>query len=87
MRRIAALRSLSSDRHSGLVLARRARKASVAGLAVRTATWQDLRRRFRAELEPHFEIEERGLLPALCAVGEAALVDRTLAGSIAPCVR
>ncbi len=33
--------------------------------------------RFERELEPHFQKEEQGLLPALRAVGEHALVERT----------
>ena len=35
--------------------------------------------RFERELEPHFRVEETLLLPALRAVGEDALVERTAA--------
>ncbi len=75
MRRCAALKRLSSEHHSGLVIARRAR---IAAPAAETA-WTELRQRFADELEPHFQLEERGLLPALEAAGEQALVERTLA--------
>jgi hemerythrin-like domain-containing protein len=79
MRRAAALRALSSDHHTGLVLARRARHAVDAGPDVQAAAWQEVARRFYAELEPHFQTEEQGLLPALAAAGAATLVKRTLA--------
>lgn len=75
MQRLAALRRLSSEHHIGLVIARRARGETDD----RDAAWAEVRRRFMDELEPHFVLEERGLLPALQAAGEHALVDRTLA--------
>lgn len=34
---------------------------------------------FERELEPHFQAEERDILPLLVAAGELALVERTLA--------
>ncbi len=74
MKRIPALRRLSADHHRGLVLARQARTTSDASL-----TWGEIQRQFRVELDPHFELEENGLLPALSAVGELELVERTLA--------
>jgi hemerythrin-like domain-containing protein len=79
MRRSAALRGLSSDHHAGLVLARRARNAAGAGAQAQAAAWRDVTERFRTELEPHFEVEERELLPALRSAGETALVVRTSA--------
>jgi hypothetical protein len=78
MRRAAALRALSSDHHAGLVLARRARQAVDAGPALQASAWREVTRRFRAELEPHFQTEEQGLLPALAAAGATMLVERTL---------
>jgi hemerythrin-like domain-containing protein len=78
MRRSEALRRLSSDHHSGLVIARRAREQAREAPAVREAAWADLRQRFADELEPHFKLEERGLLPAMQAAGEGLLVERTL---------
>jgi hemerythrin-like domain-containing protein len=79
MQRIEPLRRLSSEHHTGLVIARRARELAREPHDARDAAWSDLRQRFADELEPHFKLEERGLLPALQAVGEAALVERTLA--------
>jgi hemerythrin-like domain-containing protein len=76
MQRDPALRSLSSEHHRGLVLAKRARKA--AGTETAQLAWQEVRARFAAELEPHFVAEEKGLLPALERAGEPGLVRRTL---------
>jgi Hemerythrin HHE cation binding domain len=78
MRRVAALRGLSSDHHGGLVLVRRARQAAGGTAAEQAQTWQDVRQRFVGELEPHFLIEERGLLQALHLAGEVSQVERTL---------
>ena len=74
MNRDIRLHGLSSDHHRALVLAR-----SVDDLA---ASWTDddgavLGRRFDAELEPHFRVEDDVLLPALRRAGAAALADRT----------
>lgn len=77
MKRSPALRTLSSEHHTGLVLARRASLAA-AGNDVTTA-WHDVAHRFATELEPHFRAEESGLLPALAQTGEQAIVERTLA--------
>jgi hemerythrin-like domain-containing protein len=73
MKRIAALRRLSKDHHIALVLVLRSRRASDL-----TAAWRQLQRRFVDELEPHFALEESGILPALEAAGEARLAARTL---------
>ena len=75
MQRSPALKRLSSEHHLGLVIARRARDARDHP----DAAWVELRRRFADELEPHFQLEERGLLPAMQAAGEQTLVERTLA--------
>jgi hypothetical protein len=60
MKRAAALHALSSDHHTGLVLARRARQAVDAGPEVQANGWREVTRRFCAELEPHFQTEEEG---------------------------
>ncbi len=78
MRRNPSLRNLSSDHHSGLVLARRARQTAHGDRACRPEEWAGVVDRFKTELEPHFQIEEAGLLPALQRVGETTLVERTL---------
>lgn len=75
MKRVEALRRLSSEHHIGLVIARRAREE----LDAPQVAWAEIRQRFADELEPHFQLEERGLLPAIQEAGEAMLVERTLA--------
>lgn len=76
MKRSPGLRALSSEHHTGLVLARRA-ALTVDEEAVATA-WRELAHRFVTELEPHFRQEEDRLLPAMAQAGETALVQRTL---------
>lgn len=75
MRRFPELRKLSDDHHQGLVLARRARQTA-AGTGGHTVegVWDEIARRFPAEFEAHFHIEETTLAPALEAAGEVALV-------------
>lgn len=77
MKRHPSLASLSRDHHHALVLARDARRevADAAAFIV------DVRRRFDAELAPHFAIEERELVPLSTAHGEplAGLAARVLA--------
>ena len=75
MKRCHALRDLSNEHHHGLVLVKRAKKA--AGTADEEQVWRGIQARFAADLEPHFQVEEVGLLPALEQAGEAELVRRT----------
>ncbi len=70
MQRHPSLRSLSSEHHTGLVLARRARKAAGQDSLTQAAAWEAIREIFRTELEPHFQREEQGLLPVLRVAGE-----------------
>ena len=80
MKRSEALAGLSREHHGALSLAVRARRTAAgsdaAALAAMAATVRD---RFQRELLPHFEEEERRLLPALARAGENALAARTLA--------
>lgn len=74
MKRDARLRGLSSEHHAALVLAR--------WLSGREAGWthadgMELGRRFDAELEPHFGVEDALLLPALRQAGASELAERT----------
>lgn len=78
MKRAPVFRDLSSEHHRGLVLVRHIRKASALPECQPAAIWADVIERFEHELEPHFKKEEQGLLPALRAAGEHALVERTL---------
>lgn len=77
MKRSSALLALSREHHTALSLsvriARMADAEAEAALLIRVPAV------FDAELEPHFQEEEQGLLPALVAAGELALVARTLA--------
>jgi molybdopterin-guanine dinucleotide biosynthesis protein A/hemerythrin-like domain-containing protein len=75
MKRDARLRTLSSEHHNALVLARALSRHAAAGTAD-AAVVRDLRARFERELQPHFRIEEQLLLPALRALGDDALADR-----------
>jgi hemerythrin-like domain-containing protein len=75
MKRDARLHALSSDHHHALVLARRVERAAGAGGAEAAA---DLRAHFDRDLAPHFDVEERALLPALRRAGLGDLCDRTL---------
>ncbi len=81
MKRHPDLRPLSDDHHGALVLARRTRRAAERAddVGALGAQWQDVCRKFAAELEPHFKIEERWLLPRLEEAGETARVERARA--------
>jgi len=79
MRRDPNLMRLSREHHTGLVLAKRARELPANDESQRRVAWAEIRAGFAEQLEPHFALEEQGLLPALRAVGEDALVERTLA--------
>ena len=77
MKRELGLRDLSDDHHAALVLARRCKGAAAAASSVGAAAlWQEVQGAFASQLEPHFQIEERHLLPALEAIGEARLAER-----------
>ena len=66
MKRIEELRDLSDDHHQGLVLARRAKRASSSNdESVINAVWKEIEDKFITELEPHFQIEETYLVPEM----------------------
>lgn len=79
MKRHPGLQKFSREHHAALVLAKRAQRlgGGAAEAAVRFAA--EAAQACSTELEPHFSAEEDGLLPALAAAGETALVNRTLA--------
>lgn len=60
-------------------MARKARQGGGGSADERQHAWSALVARFRAELEPHFQLEEDGLLQAMDRAGETRLVQRTLA--------
>lgn len=77
MKRIAELRDLSDDHHTGLVLAIRCKRVTASTNQVDLESiWAQVAEAFVLHLEPHFRIEERHLLPALESIGEAGLSSR-----------
>lgn len=77
MKRIDELRALSDDHHTALVLARRCQKAAQGSSSLSVETvWQDVLTAFSGQLEPHFQIEESFLLPALDGLEEFELTAR-----------
>lgn len=79
MKRHPSLQPLSDDHHRALVLARRLRRESTgmdAGALARLA--REVRQEFGAEIEPHFRVEERWMLPFLEDRGEGRLAAQTL---------
>ena len=77
MKRLPGLRELSDDHHTGLVLARSCKRAAQPDSELSPGeAWEEVRQAFSSRLEPHFQIEEQHLLPALEAIGEAALAER-----------
>lgn len=77
MQRDLRLRSLSSDHHRALVMARKMDKACNAG-EIDPAFVDEIKTFCLDELKPHFTQEEESLLPALKRCGENELVERTL---------
>ena len=77
MKRDPRLRSLSSDHHRALVMARKMDKACDAG-DVDLDSLKEIQTFCREELNTHFNKEEKFLLPALKKHGENEIVERTL---------
>lgn len=78
MKRDPRLRSLSSDHHRALVMARKMSKASEAGDDIQADILDKIRVFCHEELKPHFVLEESILLPALRRHGENDIVEQTL---------
>jgi len=77
MKRVPALRDLSDDHHTGLLLARRCRQAGRPDSALSPERiWAQVVAAFSDHLEPHFRIEEAHLVPALEAIGETPMAER-----------
>ena len=77
MKRDPRLRSLSSDHHRALVMARKMEKACDAG-DVDPGSLKEIQAFCCEELSLHFSKEEEFLLPALKKHGENEIVERTL---------
>ena len=87
MKRFPELKSLSSDHHRALVLAKKAKKAgaepsstelSSTELSV-TDVWSEMERYYSNELEIHFKQEEDNIAPHLQRIGKADLLERLVA--------
>jgi len=78
MKRCAALIQLSREHHPALVLANRAQRIHLENSEAVLRFMMQVVETFARELEPHFQIEETKLLPALTSAGETELVKRTL---------
>ena len=77
MKRDKHLRDLSSEHHQALVLVRKIENACKAN-EIDARLINEVRAVFQTELALHFQIEEEAILPALEALGEMDLVDKTL---------
>ena len=76
MMRELALHHLSLEHQEALRFGRLLLEVSTGSEERLQGLWEVLRRRFHAEVQPHFLLEEELLLPALEALGEEALVAR-----------
>lgn len=80
MKRSPFLQPLSREHHAALVLARACERAGHSGNAGEVAaTCARALREYAAQIEAHFDLEERRLLPLLQGDEDQALVRRTLA--------
>jgi hemerythrin-like domain-containing protein len=80
MKRSAILQPLSREHHTALSLAKSCERAALSDdLAQIAQACQRAILAFSAELEPHFQIEEKSLLPLLKSPETQALAQRTLA--------
>ena len=79
MKRHPALTPLSREHHSALVLAKHALRASAGGFDAINHVVAEVERVFASDLDRHFQLEEKLLLPALIGVGQSKAVERTLA--------
>jgi len=75
MKRHPSLVVLSDDHHRALVLARRLKRSTAVAEDLASLE-SEVRRAFEAELEPHFLVEERWLVPPLERAGAAQLAGR-----------
>lgn len=80
MKRHPELLQLSREHYTALKLARDAKRAAASGSASEVAALaQRVLRAFAAELEPHFQVEEQGILVLLAQSDQHELAARTLA--------
>jgi hemerythrin-like domain-containing protein len=77
LRRRTELKGLSEEHHNALVVALRCRRTA-EGLLDSTPedVWPGVLEFFALQIDPHFDIEERLLMPALVELGEQAMAER-----------
>lgn len=78
MKRSTALTQLSREHHLALVLAKRAQSLNMDNKEAVLRLMAQIVETFARELEPHFQLEEDWLLPALSKAGATGIVRRTL---------
>lgn len=78
MKRHPQLQDLSREHHSALKLARAARRAAESGADEMVRLARHVADLFARELDPHFRVEEQGILVELADAGHDPLVQRTL---------
>ena len=77
LKRRAELHGLSEEHHNALVIALRCRRTADGDLeSTADELWPSVREFFELQIVPHFDIEERLLMPALEELGEAEMVAR-----------
>ena len=76
MKRIDALRGISDDHHTALIVAARCKRATPNGSKGLEAIWAAVRDGIAGHFEPHFALEEAHLLPALEALGAGDAAER-----------
>ncbi|MDE3022358.1 MAG: hemerythrin domain-containing protein [Pseudomonadota bacterium] len=78
MKRIPALQNLSREHQPALVLAAHAKRFTMmSDPALLFQFKQKVIDQFQGSIEPHFQLEEKYLLPALEQVGELAVAKQT----------
>ena len=80
MKRSPALRDLSDDHHTALVVAQRCKRATPASYQ---AIWSEVRAGLDGHFAPHFALEEEHLVPALRRLSRESLADRILEEHVA----
>lgn len=80
MKRNPVLQPLSREHHTALVLAKACERAAQSGNEEMVQkTCRRAIQAFSDDLEPHFQIEEKTLLPLLCSAETQPLVEQTWA--------
>ncbi len=76
MKRASELRSLSSDHHRALVIAKKAKNFRSGEALAISDIWEEIDECYSTELENHFCIEESKIGSSLEALGKISLVEQ-----------